>query len=136
MYRTIAIIAGVLLIVGSIWYKINSLNNQIEELQVKLEKCSNLHDKTKLKLALKESEIRGLQIAIDNRNKEINDLHKKYLKVQSEFNAWKKKPKEVKYKYIYKTVGKYVDMKKLQDGLCKDGLELNKAISEMKYEDL
>jgi len=136
MYRTIAIIVGVLLIVGSIWYKINSLSNQVDALNLKLEKCTNLHDKTKLKLALKESEVKGLRLNIDERNKEIKELNERYRAVQEDFNNWKKKPKQIKYKYIYKTVTKRVNMDTLNDGVCKDGLELNKAIAEMKYEDL
>jgi len=139
MYRLIAI--GLLLstLIGGVYFKINTLNNKIDQLQKEL--VAKKTDITNLKLVnelsgVENKKLRGLieqQNGVIEKNK--IDYKKRVDKLIADLS---KKPKVV-YKTIYKKIyqvdknGTQVDYGK---ATCEEGLNLNKAIANIKFEDL
>ena len=128
-------------ITGGVGYYINSLKNEIGELTAKvyrIEKDNSMKDVIILNkdnvIAIKDKEANDLIDTIDKRNdiitKNARDLNKSKLDIQK----WMKLAKKKKFKYIYKYINKpNVDYRNAN---CKEGLELMKSFSNVKYEDL
>jgi len=133
MYRIIAIAVAVVAIIGGIWYKINTLENKIDELKLSYDTEVTNHNQTKLKLALKESVNKGLLVAIEQRNEDILELNKKQNGLLKEIADWESQPPKIKYIKLKERVMQKVDTKKIDEGVCEEGLELNKKISNLKY---
>ena len=107
-------IIGVLVISGSMFHfsEINSKNNKIMELYSKLEQ--------------KEKIVKDLNDAIDEQNRIIVEYYNDRDKAIKEFEAYKKLPPKIKYKYIYKTVLKDINTK---DERCEN---VNKVTNNIK----
>lgn len=125
------LIAVILIAVG---WKYYSLTSEISDLEDTVtSKNLKISELEKDKMALK-FERDDFESALDSVNKEIERMAVNEEKALSELEEWKNKPPEVKYKTIYRDIPQKVEVYKKGD--CKDGLELNRAISEMNYEDL
>lgn len=125
------IIAIILIAVGreylSLTGEISDLETTVTNKNLKISELEK--DKTGLKF-----ERDGFESALDSVNKEIERLAVNEEKALSELEEWKSKPPEIKHKPIYENIPQKVEVYKKGD--CKDGLELNRAISEMNYGDL
>lgn len=98
---------------------INQLNNKVSEKETLIiSKDNNIND---LKLSIAEANVKVYETSISNQ------------KLLQEVDEWKNKPAEVKY--VNKEVIKIINTKEGND-LCAYGLELNRQIGELKYEDI
>ena len=98
---------------------INQLNNKVSEKEtVIISKDNNIND---LKLSIAEANVKVYETSVSNQ------------KLLQEVDEWKNKPAEVKY--VNKEVIKIINTKEGND-LCAYGLELNRQIGELKYEDI
>lgn len=98
---------------------INQLNNKVGEKETLIiSKDNNINE---LKLSISEANVKIYETSIANQ------------KLLEEVNVWKNKPAEVKY--INKEIVKIITAEE-GDDLCAYGLELNRQIGELKYEDI
>lgn len=98
---------------------INQLNNKVSEKETLIiSKDNNIND---LKLSIAEANVKVYETSVSNQ------------KLLQEVDEWKSKPVEVKY--VNKEVIKIINTKEGND-LCAYGLELNRQIGELKYEDI
>ena len=98
---------------------INKLNNKVSEKETLIiSKDNNIND---LKLSIAEANVKVYETSISNQ------------KLLQEVDEWKNKPAEVKY--VNKEVIKIINTREGND-LCAYGLELNRQIGELKYEDI
>lgn len=98
---------------------INQLNNKVSEKETLIiSKDNNIND---LKLSIAEANVKVYETSVSNQ------------KLLQEVDEWKNKPAEVKY--VNKEVIKIINTKEGND-LCAYGLELNRQIGELKYEDI
>ena len=124
----------VLAITGYITMKYISLTSEIKRQSIEIEKkTKTIADLEMDKMGLK-FERDNFEATIDTVNAKIELLATNEAKAIKDLEEWKSKPAEIKYETIYKTIPKEVI--KYKEGNCEDGLELNRAIAEMKYEDL
>lgn len=127
-------IIAVVVIAGFIWYKYADLTGTIEHKQSIIEKRDKrIGELEKDKLGL-QFEKNDLTHAVNELSNTVNAMEKESENSKLELALWKDKPPEIKYKTIYKEIPKKVEVYK--KGVCEDGLELNRVISEMNYEDL
>jgi len=128
-------------IIGGVVYKITSLEGEIDDNLLRISKLEHKLDVKRLEVMNRENTISSYKASneelsrnIDILNSTIESMNSDYEKAKSELAKWENQPKEVKYKYITKYVTKHdVNYSKAS---CKEGLELMKSISEIKYEDL
>ncbi len=121
-------------IVTCIGYKIYSLNSVIEDQKIIISDITNEKKALELKLTVEKSNTVRLKENIEYTNKELELLASKNKNLAVEFEEWKKRPPEIKYKT--KVIKEIITNTEYVNGNCEDGLELNRKISEMKYEDL
>ena len=124
----------ILVIVAAIGYKYYSLSSEISDLESTVSKNTlKISELEKDKMGLK-FERDDFEQALENVNAEIDRMSVNEEKNLEELAKWKNRPPEIKFKTIYKEIPQKVEVYK--KGECKDGLELNRVISEMSYEDL
>jgi len=114
---------------------------------LKIYMLSNEVDKYALRVTNYETQVAAKNNTITTigaNNKELSDkldemgvAYAKYKSAASSASAelarWKAKPPTIKYKVVNELVP---GMAPLKDANCSEGLELNKAISELRYADL
>jgi len=130
------IIIAAIAIYGTTYYWLNS---RISELEASNNRKSTIINKAKLKNEILKSEVEKSKLELDKQNKAIDTVVASYAKDMNELHKKLSKKPKVVYKEIHKKVytklpdGSYVDYRV---ATCKEGLELNKAISNLKYKDL
>ena len=130
-FRTKLIAVGVLLIGIFILYW--SMNREIE---IRDDIINQLNNKVSAKETLiisKDNNINDLKLTIAEANVKVYEASSVNQKLLQEVDVWKNKPAEVKY--VNKEVVKIINTKESSD-LCAYGLELNRQIGELKYEDI
>lgn len=129
-------IFGVLLaiILGYVGYKYNDMNNQIEYLQHNLELNISKNNQNTLELALIKGSEKRLKQALDEANKQLKQISLDKEDIEKKFEDYKNLPldKKVTNKELLELLKKDDQFKKT----CEYGLQLNKKISGLKYEDL
>lgn len=136
--KAMLVIGG--LIIGFMVFKYFSLSWEIDELN---EDVSNLEERLELELERKttlknqksilEENNRELVVEIQNMNEQIDAISIDYNKKVLEFEKWKNKPPEIKYKTKIKKV---MDMSIKKDlDVCEQTLKTLEAVKELNYED-
>lgn len=124
-----------LAIVGSgIVYKYFDLTGDISDRDKTILELRADLSETELRLGTEEMNVATLKNKIDERNKEIARKAAQNQELITKFKEWEKKPPEIKY--VNKIVKEIVIETKYEKGVCEDGLELNRQISGLKYENL
>jgi len=151
MYRAIALVILITGIVGSIWYKISSLESKIDELNAVISKKISVikeQDATigsyKTIIKLKDSDIRDLTSNIEKQNLAIEKLK---VRQNNEYDKWIKKSAADRKRYVKDMIANNIrhmnETKKLKamidvdysKATCEQGINLNKAISRINYDD-
>lgn len=130
-FRTKLIAAGVLLIGIFILYW--SMNREIEIRDDIINKLNNKVGAKETLIISKDNNINDLKLTIAEANVKVYETSVANQKLLQEVEVWKNKPAEVKY--VNKEVVKIINTKEGND-LCAYGLELNRQIGELKYEDI
>lgn len=127
---------GILLtiILGYVGYKYNDMSNQIEYLQHNLELNISKNNQNVLELALLKGNENRLKQALDEVNKQLKQISLDKEDIEKKFEDYKNLPldKKVTNKELLELLKKDDQFKKT----CEYGLQLNKKISGLKYEDL
>ena len=130
-FRTKLIATGVLLIGIFILYW--SMNREIEIRDDIINQLNNKVSEKETLIISKDNNINDLKLTIAEANVKVYETSVTNQKLLQEVEVWKNKPVEVKY--VNKEVVKIINTKEGSD-LCAYGLELNKQIGELKYEDI
>ena len=126
------IIMTLVISVGS--WKILSLNNEVTFLKESIEiKDAKIIELNLINLS-NEKNISELRRSIDIENFRLLEAYTEKQALINEVNEWKNKPTEIKY--VDKVVKEIIKEPKYVKGVCEDGLELNRMIGGLKYEDL
>lgn len=143
MYRIAIWVLLVLGVIGTVLFKINSLNNKVGSLTATIDKKNAMIDNKNLSLAIKDKTIKSLQVkngivqedlelcrtTIEEYATTVNNLKVEVLSnsdLEKLLEESKRKPEVI-----------YVPLEtKIIEGDCEAGLELNRRISETSYEDL
>ena len=126
------IIMTIVISVGS--WKIFSLSNEISFLKESIEiKDDKIVELNLINLS-NEKNISELRRSIDKENFRLLEAYTEKQALINEVNEWKNKPTEIKY--VDKVVKEIIKEPKYVKGVCEDGLELNRMIGGLKYEDL
>lgn len=133
MYGYAAIGVVILAIIGGIWYKYNDLNNQIEYLQTQLDRNISKNNEYRLEMAISKGNVDKLKEALNTTNDQLKKLTVDKNKISKAFEDYKNLPLENKikasdFKELLQKDAKFKET-------CEYGLELNKKISGLKYED-
>jgi len=130
---------GIVSIVGYVYIKINSLNSEILDLQVSVKQLESKLDVKRLELMNKNNVIATLNSSINDMTSNIDKSNKiieqQAIDIQAsktKLKIWMNKPPKIRYKTIYHTI--HSDTVDYNKATCKQGLQLNKDISGMKYE--
>lgn len=128
-FRTIAGLVASVAILSFLITTYYSMKNEILTL-------NSENTALKLELVQTQQNTDKLKEAIANSNKAIEELKATNNKLTEDYNKWKNKPVEVKYKdrVVKEVVTVYKDGNVSQD--CKKALELLNKISNIKYKDL
>ena len=130
-FRTKLIATGVLLIGIFILYW--SMNREIEIRDDIINQLNNKVSEKETLIISKDNNINDLKLTIAEANVKVYEASSVNQKLLQEVDVWKNKPAEVKY--VNKEVVKIINTKESSD-LCAYGLELNRQIGELKYEDI
>ena len=130
-FRTKLIAAGVLLIGIFILYW--SMNREIKIRDDIINQLNNKVSEKETIIISKDNNINDLKLTIAEANVKVYESSSVNQKLLQEVDVWKNKPAEVKY--VNKEVVKIINTKESSD-LCAYGLELNRQIGELKYEDI
>ena len=126
------IIMTIVISVGS--WKIFSLSNEVTFLKESIEiKDAKIIELNLINLS-NEKNISELRRSIDKENFRLLEAYTEKQALINEVNEWKNKPTEIKY--VDKVVKEIIKEPKYVKGVCEDGLELNRMIGGLKYEDL
>lgn len=122
------------LIVSIVGWKMYSLYSEIGYLNKTI--VTKDKDILELNMSLLSSlnNVKTLQLDIEKSNVLIYKQSEEHDKLINEVNLWKEQPPEIKY--VDKVVKTIVTQTKYVKGVCEDGLELNRMIGGLKYEDL
>ena len=128
-FRTIAGLTTALVIITSIATIYYNMKTEIDNL-------TNENLSLKLEVLQSEQNVNTLKDAIELSNKTIESLKIDNEILTEEFNTWKSKPVEVKYRdrVVKEVVTKYRDSNISNN--CEAALELLNKISKIKYNDL
>ena len=130
-FRTKLIATGVLLIGVFILYW--SMNREIKIRDNIINQLNNKVSEKETVIISKDNNINDLKLTIAEANVKVYEASSVNQKLLQEVDVWKNKPAEVKY--VNKEVVKIINTKEGSD-LCAYGLELNRQIGELKYEDI
>ena len=100
------IIIPAIILFGIYFYfttRYNALEEQYDKLVIK-------YNTQAKELSNVEGNYNTCRTAIDTSNKKYDKLKADYNKSVTEFNNWKKRPPKIKYKYVYKTITKDVNV--------------------------
>jgi hypothetical protein len=132
-----AVIIGILVIYHFSYVYI--LKSDIKEVNGKMEYQRNLikdyeHNKTihELQIASLESDKKGLKDAINNTNAAIDRLKVNEKALADEVEKWKHKKPDTVVKYVNRVIRSKDD----NNVTCKEYEDANKAIGNLKYEEL
>jgi len=136
-----AIAIGIIVMVGYVYMKINSLNSKIDGLQASVKQLENKLNVKRVELINRDNVIVALNSSIDDMTATIDEsnriIEQQAIDIKTskdKLHKWMNKPPEVKYKTIYKTI--HSDVIDFNQATCKEGIDLNKDIAGLKYEDL
>jgi len=113
--------------------EIRILTEKLSASEYKIDKLKSIINTKDTVISSKDVTIIDLNNTINLYNEAIEYQNNEYLKAVDKLKLWKQKPAKIKYKIIEKIIEKNVNYR---DGKCEDGLRLNKAIGEIKYEDI
>lgn len=119
---------------GYVSWKFYNLNSKIGYLEETIETKDKTIVDLNLKLITSESNVNELRLSIEESNNKILQNSLKQKELLAEVDKWKNKPAEIKY--VDKVVKTIVKETKYVKGNCEDGLELNRMIGGLKYENL
>jgi peptidoglycan hydrolase CwlO-like protein len=131
--KIISILVILVSVLGSLWYVYHDLTGQIETQKEAKKAAQKKVDELNTKLGSKDNDIARLKISIEDSNKALIETGEQLANNVMAFEKWKKAHPADKYKI--KVVEKIIT-KKIPTETCSDGIELNKMISELNYEDL
>lgn len=134
--KILLIVFGIImtLVVSVGGWKIFSLNNEVSFLKESIEiKDAKIVELNLINLS-NEKNISELRRSIDIENFRLLEVYTEKQALINEVNEWKNKPAEIKY--VDKVVKEIIKEPKYIKGVCDDGLELNRMIGGLKYEDL
>lgn len=121
-------------IASGIWYKIHSLNTELEVVTNNLERSTDKISNLNLELSIKDGNIKDLKESLHIANSNIEKLTLSKRLIEEEFEAYKNKPLSSKLpnKELSELIKTNIDTK----STCEYGIQLNTLIKELKYEDL
>lgn len=121
-------------IASGIWYKIHSLNVELEVVTNNLERSTSKISNLNLELSIKDGNIKDLNESLHIANSNIEKLTLSKRLIEEEFEAYKNKPLSSKLsnKELSELIKSNIDTK----STCEYGIQLNSLIKELKYEDL
>lgn len=121
-------------IASGIWYKIHSLNTELEVVTNNLERSTSKISNLNLELSIKDGNIKDLNESLHIANSNIEKLTLSKRLIEEEFEAYKNKPLSSKLsnKELSELIKTNIDTK----STCEYGIQLNSLIKELKYEDL
>jgi hypothetical protein len=126
-----AVGAGAMVVVlGIYWY----VTSEISKLESRIAKLETEKNELSLQIAVEKASNYNLKAGIDARNAQIEANGKIVEKAKKEYENWKNKPAEVRYKEVYTYVPSDVNMMDMDE--CEQLKIVNKAISGLKYEEL
>ena len=132
--KTTAILVLMAVFGTGIVYKYISLNGVINDKENNILALEATLMATKLRLNTEQINSKSLESKLVALNDEIIAKAKLNKELSLKYEEWSNKPPEIKY--VNKVVKEIVVETKYVDGVCEDGLDLNKKISGLKYEDL
>lgn len=138
MKRIVIIISIVAIIIGSYTTKLINYESLVGDLRTSVTSKDSIISDLKRTVSDSEANVLILSNTIAGLEANIELLTTSSKELTKELTIWKNKEPIIKYKYIYKKI--YVDSNltrgDISSGDCETGLDLNRAIGEIKYEDL
>lgn len=128
------IVSTVVGVISTIYGKYVLMVNTIKEQELQIEDLMNTKLVLETDLNTERQNIDVLSKLLEDTNKQFSILEVKYDNAIQKFNSYKRKTTEEKYKN-QKTID-FLNNKIWESNKCEDGLIINRAISELKYEDL
>jgi len=120
-------------VLGGLLLKIYMLSNEVDKYELRVTSYET-------QLSAKDNTITTIGANNKELSDKIDEMSVEYARYKSaadrartELATWKTKTASVKYKVVKELVPSVTSLK---DATCTEGLELNKAISELHYEDL
>jgi len=132
--RTTIILIVIAVLGTSIVYKYYSLTGEISDRDNVILKLRKTVSDTKLRLNTENGNVASLKETIRLNNEDIERKTIANKELKRKFEEWKAKPPKIKY--VNKVVNKIITETKYVKGKCEDGLELNRKISNLKYENI
>lgn len=130
-YAIIGII--ILAIISGIGYKYYSLTNEISDLQTELTKSVNDSNNLRLEVALEQSNNKKLKESISSLNEDLKKVTLDKETIKKNFEKYKKLP--LKDKVTNEELKKLLNSSSEYKNSCEYGIELNKKISGLKYDE-
>lgn len=117
-----------------IWYKIYSLNTELEQVTYNYNRCIDMISKLNLELAIKDGNIKDLNESLHIANSKLEELILDKKIIEEEFETYREKT--LSDKLSNKKLVELIESNATLKQTCEYGIELNKVIKELKYEDL
>lgn len=123
----------VLAIGGGILFKYNQMSNQIEDLESMLALEISKGNEKSVQLGLANANYNAVKLALDDVNQQLKDITLDKEQVEKELKDFQNLPlsERITSKELKELLAKDDNFKKT----CEYGLELNRRISGLKYED-
>lgn len=128
---TLVVLGG---ISSYIWYKIYSLNTELEQVTYNYNRCIDMISKLNLELAIKDGNIKDLNESLHIANSKLEELILDKKIIEEEFETYREKT--LSDKLSNKKLVELIESNATLKQTCEYGIELNKVIKELKYEDL
>lgn len=133
-FKIYGTLAFILILSVSIGYVIYDLKKTIKFQDERITKLEQEKTTLVTDLAIERVNIDKLLVSMDKQNHTIKVEADRVARLTSELEEWQKRPPEIKY--VNKIVKEIITNTEYVLGDCEAGLELNRKISELKYEDL
>lgn len=133
-FKIYGALAFILILSVSIGYVIYDLKKTIKFQDERITKLEQEKTTLVTDLAIERVNVDKLLVSIDKQNHTIKVEADRVARLTSELEEWQKRPPEIKY--VNKIVKEIITNTEYVSGDCEAGLELNRKISELKYEDL
>ena len=121
----------IMFVIGSIQFGI--MSSKIKSQEAELETLKNSKVVLEVDLQTEKSNVNLLRKTVDELNKEIEKMEVRNQKTLKAYNDYIKKSNEEKYNQATQDI---INKTNWSKATCQDVIELNKMISELKYEDL
>lgn len=131
-------IAGSIFVLTVLW-KFHSLSNEIKELKEIIQNKELAINNLTLANKVSEASVTRLKDELEISNKNLTDIieERKLLKIDIEKYKQQSITSKIKNKELQDIISKVNSrLNKTKEEVCKEGIDLNKKISELKYEDL